>query len=142
VSIWASHWDVDASDHANDCTVWVEIDRDTREWDMANWDGRKWRRDLDRGCSCRCGPLAYHGSHIMPTVDGERGGDFGMCEIPGFVRRDIPDDVDEDSYPPHPFLRVCLVPVEDAGPFVVLDRAQVKGLHEYLTDWLARTEPT
>lgn len=141
MSIYATCVHFGSDDHDSDCAVWIPIPRDSPPgvWHMSAVDGRKWRRDLSRGCTCRCGPVYYRGSHVLPAEDDPREGAFGICEIPGFIGQD-PDDPAYDDDRPHPWLRLWSHGTEHDPGVALLDRAQVAEVHEFLGDWLTRTE--
>jgi hypothetical protein len=90
-------------------------------------------------------PYAYHGSHIMPHKDAERRGNLEVGYIPGHIWRDydgakVAPQPDEEC--PHPYVRLGLMDKTFAGNSidVVLDREQVKALHDSLGAWLEWTK--
>lgn len=91
------------------------------------------------------GPYLYHGSHIFPSSDGERGGMVDTAHIPGFLTATGYDPDGEDG-PIPPWLRLSLNPAQDGEDTVVLDADQVRRLRDHLTWWLqavqvGRTRP-
>jgi hypothetical protein len=72
--------------------------------------------DRSRACTCLCGPIAYRGSHIVPSEQDERGGSLTMATIAGFITRDGRDDGPEDEDAVWPFLRVSLTPALGPNP--------------------------
>jgi hypothetical protein len=122
VSIWAS---------------WQAPDVDTHEDSCARWDKSSdgcWEIS-DRPCDCGQpdAPLVYHGSHVMPEHDGERGGWVDIASLSRFVRlnRDDPDGAhDEEGW--EPFLRFGV-----NQETVILTDRNVRMIHASLTEWLA-----
>lgn len=86
-------------------------------------------------------PLVYRGSHILPRMDGPRGGYLGLGHICGFISREGPghdgDPTDNMTY--WPYLRVSIQAPwhEDT---VVLDVHQVDTLIEDLQSWRANVD--
>jgi hypothetical protein len=143
VSIYGSTWDADSTDHGSDCDRWVEcfcLDPHGHRHAMLG-DFRHWSYDKTRACTCRCGPIVYRGSHILPSDGDERGGWLGFAEIPGFITRDGHDDGPEDEDEPWPFLRASVRAegAEDCQD-LLLDRPLVESLAAYLTDYLTRLD--
>ena len=85
-------------------------------------------------------PLAYRGSHLWPDA-ADRGGNFGLAEIPGYVTRGG-RVLDDSGHRVWPWLRVSLIGVADDEnrDSVLLDADQVRQLRDMLTDWLDRVE--
>lgn len=89
------------------------------------------------------GPLLYQGSHVMPSDNDPRGGewmlggDVEFAEIPGYVEHDgptlCPDPMACDGTCVYPWLRLSV-----GGQSVVLTVGQVREIHEYTGRWLAR----
>jgi hypothetical protein len=144
VSIYATAVDFDASQHDPECAKWIEVTGtgEADRWTMLAGD-RKYRLDSDRACSCRCGPIHYQGSHVLPSDDDPRQGFLSACLIPGFIERTgrPPVNSDDEDYPAHPWLRIFAGDDgDDPGlATVILDRVQVAELHSFFGDWLART---
>jgi hypothetical protein len=147
MSIYATAISFDADNHEPECVMWVEVEGDEgpRQWGLI-CDGRKYWLDKDRDCTCRCGPIAYQGSHVLPADTDRRAGSFSACYIPGFIERTgrPPVSSDEDhDYPAHPWLRVWVdegdtdesVSTESSSA-TLLDREQVSKLHAFLGEWL------
>lgn len=61
------------------------------------------------------GPLIYHGSHIIPTADGERGGGVDTAHLPAFISRDGYGADEEDGLSWWPYLRLSVTPVQRPG---------------------------
>lgn len=81
-------------------------------------------------------PIAYAGSHVLPTDDDERGGALDLAAIPGHVQlRGRPALSDGEDWPYHPWLRVSV-----NEQTVVLDRDQAVALAAELHRWLGHTE--
>lgn len=137
MSVYATCIHFGADDHDNGCAVWIPIPSDSPPgvWHMSMGDGRKFRKDLSQRCTCQCGPVYYRGSHVLPTGDDPREGAFGICEIPGYI-----GDPEADCDPPHPWLRFWSAGSEHDPGIALLDRAQVAEIHDYLGEWLARTQ--
>lgn len=58
-------------------------------------------------------PLRYGGSHIIPSLDGVRGGRVDTAHIPGFITRDGQDNgTDDEEEPWWPFLRLSVTPAQ------------------------------
>lgn len=135
VSIYATSLVFDATDHAIECARWVTCECNDpfahRQFTAGGW--KHWRHDEHAACTCKAGPIGYQASHILPSDEDPRAGTFDLSHIPGFIshagRPPINDD-DED-YPAHPWLRIGL-----NRETVVLDRAQVIEVRDYLTAWL------
>jgi hypothetical protein len=79
-------------------------------------------------------PIIYQASHIMPTDDDPRGGSVDVAGIAGFIPRDGRALCDDYGRLVWPWLRLS---VNDQAT-VILDRAQVVGMHEKLGEWLDR----
>lgn len=94
---------------------------------MSVW-GTIWSADdlEDRGA-----PIAYRGSHVLPSEGDPRCGSVDLAEVPPHITRDGRDDGPEDEWTPWPFLRLG-VGVECA----VLDEALARSLYEALGGWL------
>lgn len=135
MSIYSTTWRTDSTEHDEDCDVWVPV-ADGEEWDMAG-DGRYWRRDLSRPCSCHCGPIVYQGSHVLPFDDDERAGSVDVAFIPGFIgRTDRPAlHGDEDDGPVWPWLRLSANDDKEGSVAVLLDRKQVMELRDTLNQF-------
>lgn len=145
MSIYGSTWDTDADDHEQDCARWVECDCPDSPVAHSRWmggnDGRHWRYDGDRPCSCLCGPIIYQGSHVLPSNEDRRGGSLGFGEIAGDITRDGRDDGPEDEDQPWPYLRVTMrADGADDCQDVVLDVEQARSLGEYLLDFARRVD--
>lgn len=126
-------------EHADHCGKWVHVGykQPSGLYAIHN-DGTYSELRDDRACTCKAGPIAYQGSHILPSDDDPRAGDFDLAEIPGFITRDGRDDRDEDS--PWPWLRVGADDGKrgDGGVVLLLDVHQVREVWEYLGSWLER----
>lgn len=141
MSIYASSFDLDADDHDTDCARWVlcECPDDhaphTGRISYAN-DGRHYPYDDTIPCSCGTGPLRYQGSHVLPSEADPHGGTIHASHIPGFITRDGRClSTDDEDYPVWPYLRVG-VGDDEASAMVVLTRARVEELRDYLAGWL------
>lgn len=120
MSIYGSLPAPDGGEHEDGCARW---DKDGDVWEMS-----------DRPCDCGQpdAPLVYQGSHVLPLVTDERGGDIDIASIPGFITRDGRDNGgDEDR--PWPFLRFGV-----NGETVVLTERNAREVAATLNDWLAR----
>lgn len=143
----------DASEHAFDredaawkgkrCAQWKRCKK-ADEWDLATTSNRYYRRDRDVACTCRCGPIAYEGSHVLPSDGDPRGGFVAMCSIAGFIDRS-PErpPLSDDTFPYWPWLRLMVGNRDsDVDPVtVVLDRGQLEQWRDALTFWLDRCAP-
>lgn len=89
--------------------------------------------DVPLGPATLNSPIYYQGSHILPTDEDRRDGSVDVAAIPGFIQRDGRDLDDEDGETVWPWLRLSV-----NHETVVLDRKQVVGLHNTLTEWLKR----
>lgn len=125
MSIWASTVVFVDDFHADGCRRLVQ-----------RRDG-VWEENRRRRCTCDCGPIAYQGSHVMPSERDRRAGRFDLAEIPGYVRSEPGGELEP---PPYPWLRVGACERGGGDAVVLLDRDQVAQVHAYLTDWLERTE--
>jgi hypothetical protein len=145
VSLYGDGWGTDADDHADTCARWVEC---ACPDPLAHSRGRigeecHWLYFGAGTCSCLCGPIVYQGSHVLPASDDKRGGTFGFGEIAGFITRDGRDDGPVDDDQPWPYLRATMHAQDAEEPQdAVLDRPLVLSLRDYLSDWLAATDPT
>lgn len=126
MSIYAS---LDAPEdwHSTDCGIWVE-------------DGEKGYvvRGDETQCTCalREAPLVYRGSHILPSMEDERGGDVDIALIPGHVFREGREsEQPPDDETPWPYLRFGV-----NGERVVLDTAGVQRVADTLNRWLSRVK--
>jgi hypothetical protein len=123
------------------CARWKRC-KSTDPWDLATTSNRHYRLDPDVVCTCRCGPLVYQGSHVLPSDDDPRGGDVDLSIIPGFIERspDRPPLSDWDQ-PYHPWLRLSVTDHAEDGRMVtvVLDRWQVERMRDGLNFWLENT---
>lgn len=132
MSIFATALDFDADDHDPQCARWVECDCDYEglhgRVSIAPGFGH-WRYDDGEPCTCFCGPIKYQGSHVFPSDDDPRGGQFHVAYIPGYIRRDGRDVVDDDGV--WPWLRVSV-----NGETVILGREQVRAVYADLHEWL------
>jgi len=93
--------------------------------------------DCSDASTCRCGPSAYQGSHIMPDDDADRVGTVDVAAIPAFVltnRQGVEQDDDERVLP---WLRLAV-----GASTTILDRAQARRLYHTLGDWLMRCQPS
>lgn len=75
-------------------------------------------------------PIAYQGSHVLPSEEDERGGEVGLALVPSHITRDGRDDA-PDGGRPWPYVRLS-VGQED----VVLDELLARSLYEALGGWL------
>lgn len=93
----------------------------------------------DKPCDCGLpdAPLRYQGSHILPSDDDERGGEFDLALIPGHIER-LPDrPALNDGYgPPWPYLRFGLSDADGGDATVILRPAQARQIRDTLTAWL------
>ena len=89
--------------------------------------------DLDEDLPGVQAPIIYQASHIMPSDDDPRGGSVDVAGIGGFITRDGRALCDDYGRLVWPWLRLS---VNDET--VILDRAQVAGMHEKLGEWLDR----
>ena len=143
--------------------TWMSITDDNHELTCATWkkataaevksastravDGNG-RSFVPSGLPCDCpdkAPLIYQGSHVSPDETDARGGFVYVCAIPNHCHPDSRMGSDEGK--PVEFLRLSVR--EDRATYgesmigdatVVLERAQVKKLHETLTQWLKSDE--
>lgn len=151
MSIYATSLDLDADDHDDQCSRWVETtdhatDHASGQRMMYDDAGRVWRYDGLRECTCELlGPLVYQGSHVNPQPGDPRGGNLDLGYIPDFCH---PDVLGTDKPGRRvEFLRISID--EDPATYhggqpgsatVVLDEAHVCELAEALTDWLTAGE--
>lgn len=141
MSLYGSTWDTSADDHADGCARWVECAcPDALAHRLGRiGDGRHWLYLDASPCTCRCGPIIYQGSHILPAHDDKRGGSLGLAEIAGFISRDGRDDGPEDEDTPWPYLRVTMYTEDtDEPPVVVLDGPLIESLTDYLAAFRER----
>ena len=89
--------------------------------------------DSSKPCTCNAPPIAYQGSHILPSNSDPRDGDIGFAAIPSHITRDGRDDAPEGGKW-QPWLRFHLDGGESSC--VVLDKAQVRKFRDALTRWL------
>jgi hypothetical protein len=145
MSLYGTDWNVDADDHTRACGRWSQCGcADEYGHRGRVWLGHDWHAvyDVEKPCTCGCGPIAYQGSHVLPSDDDPRGGSLSMCTIGGHITRDGRDDGPEDDDDIWPYVRVSLT--EGGEQFcntVVLDRSQVESLRDYLSDALGRMSP-
>jgi hypothetical protein len=123
VSVWGTIWDADGDDHTDGCRIWVPVGE----------GGRTMGRGKGRACSCGQpnAPIAYRGSHILPSETDRRQGSVSLALVPGHITRDGRDDGPDDENGVWPWLRLS-VGQEDA----VLDEQLARGMHEALGEWL------
>ena len=141
MSIFGSTWDASADDHADDCARWVECAcADALAHRLGRiGDGRHWLYLDATPCTCRCGPIVYRGSHVLPSGTDQRGGSLGFGEIAGFITRDGRDDGPEDEDQPWPYLRVTMYTEDTDEPQdVVLDGPLIESLTDYLVAFRER----
>jgi hypothetical protein len=140
MSIYASSLMFDADNHADDCKRWVVCDC---SGGLFSHDGpprigtdQHWVYDDADPCTCRCGPIEYRGSHILPSDDDPRDGVFNLGHIPGFIDREgrPPVNDEDEDYPCHPWLRMFV-----NAETVLLDRRQVAEVRDYLSYWLCHS---
>jgi hypothetical protein len=86
------------------------------------------------------GPIAYQGSHILPSSKDKRGGYLGIAAIPGHISRGKRKAISDDMQPYWPWLRVSLDGPTDSA--VILNRKQVIGLRDALDEWLKLAPPS
>lgn len=138
MSIFATSLVFDATDHAIECARWVTCECNDpfshRQFTAGGW--KHWRHDVHAACTCYAGPIAYQGSHILPSDEDPRAGQFDLGEIPGHITRAGRDNGGEDG-PPWPWLRVSV-----NSETVILDRSQVCELGDYVNQWLKATKTT
>lgn len=141
MSVWASAVGWTDDEHADQCAGW-------RECGCGDWPGEHHtppvliepdgaHYELTGGYDCRAGPLACHGSHVLPSDDGARAGWVDVAEIPGHVSQGDRGPLDAPEGSVWPWLRLS---VNEAT--VVLDRGQVGELAGYLGRWLERSDTT
>jgi hypothetical protein len=138
VSIYCTSVSFDADDHADSCARWVECScPDPHQHGRAAIGiDKHWPYDHNQRCTCQAGPIAYHGSHVLPANNHPRSGHLDLAHIPGFIQREGRPPLSDTEYEPyHPWLRASV-----NGQTVILDRAQVVELHTYLTGWLTYTD--
>lgn len=87
--------------------------------------------DPDDPCNDLGAPYLYRGSHILPSLDDERGGYVEVAAIPNYIVREGRADGGPGL---HDWLRVS---VGDGK--AVLNRAHVQRLRDTLTEWLDRS---
>lgn len=92
--------------------------------------------DDSKPCTCGSSPIRYLGSHILPTNNDRRDGDFGIAAIPSHITRDGRDDKPENGKW-YPWLRVHLSNAHQDS--LVLTRDQVEKLRNALNNWLERS---
>lgn len=138
--------DFDADDHTWDdtpCAKWKPCTEDEAYGTPGTYiigDRDYYRLDPDTACTCRCGPITYQGSHVLPADEDSRSGLVDIATIAGFIAH-IPDRpaLSDDTHPYHPWVRL-MVGDDDSDATVVLDRAQVTQMRDALTWWLNHTE--
>lgn len=142
----------DATEHAFDsedsawrgkrCAQWQRCNS-TDAWDLAAGK-RHYRRGREIACTCRCGPIVYQGSHVLPSNEDPRGGFVSVCSIGGFIDRS-PErpPLSDDTFPYWPWLRLTVGDRDsDVDPVtLVLDRGQAEQWRDALTFWLDRCAP-
>lgn len=111
-------------------------DDDTHEDDCARWDKSdegSWEIS-DRPCDCGQpdAPLAYSGSHVLPSDSDNRAGWVDIASIPSHITRDGRDDKPEDEAP-WPYLRFGV-----NGQTVILTRRNAQMVADSLNHWLER----
>jgi hypothetical protein len=104
-------------EHPDDCAIWVEVDDSYLE--------------ANGVCDCelRTAPIIYHGSHIFPSDQLERGGYIDVAYIPSHCGPH--GTYLEEGEAPHPFLRFGV----NEGT-VILEPSHVSVLVECLSGWL------
>lgn len=140
MSIWGTILDFSDDDHAEDCARWVACSREEADASGLGMYGGDlaWRYDDTRPCTCAAGPLAYLRSHVVPTADGQRAGNFDLASIAAHIG---PDREYRDEDGTHlPYLRVGLRGSPEEPDVVVLDEPKVRELHRVLTWWLANVD--
>jgi len=118
--------------HAETCAYWVETPPSSGCLEPG--------REEDCTCKKLHAPIVYKGSHVLPSMDDERGGSVDLALIPGFIQREgrdaeRPDNDESSDFPAWPFLRFGV-----NGEAVVLDRAGVELVARQLNDWLAHVD--
>lgn len=135
MSIYATVVNVDSDDHADRCARWVPCtEQEALNAGRGAFGDREWwRYDAEKPCTCAAGPIQYQGSHILPSDDDPRDGSVSLCMIPGFIERDgrALADAGADDRPCWPWLRLSMNTEQ-----VVLTRAHVQEIHDYLGQWL------
>ena len=134
MSVYATWLGFADDEHEDDCAKWIPATGDDPFVAIYS-DGRRLTLADETACTCRCGPIFYQGSHILPTNDDERRGVVHMCAIPAFVPynrsgEDYPDDIEDKVLP---WLRLSV-----NQESVVLDHSQVLALQATMTTWLER----
>lgn len=141
MSIYATWLEIADDNHAEDCAQWVPIaDLGDSGIVAVYGDGRRMGLDDTKPCTCRCGPILYRGSHVLPSDDDPRHGSVYVCAIPGFIEREGRPAVDGETEAEdrvHPWLRLSV-----GAETAVLDRALVVRMHETLGGWLMRCATT
>lgn len=142
--------DFDADDHAHPrddtrCAKWKPCTENEAYETSGTYiigEHDYYRLDPDTACTCRCGPIAYQGSHVLPADDDPRAGSVDLATIAGFISH-LPDrpPLSDDTFPYWPWLRLSIAEndtVDDVT--VVLDKWQVTQMRDALTWWLNHTE--
>lgn len=132
MSIYGTILDIADDDHETSCAR------------MRQTSTGIWQENPRKPCTCLCGPLAYQGSHILPSESDPRAGSFDLGAIPGFIGDEdrVLCDLEDCDKPKTeccdrywPWLRVAV-----GEAVVVLTRAQAVRVHAAIGDWLGRTE--
>jgi hypothetical protein len=138
VSIYASTLCFDDEDHHEGCGRFVPD---------AEIEGA-YSLGPSEDCTCegkKHAPLIYQGSHVTPTADDPRGGEFDLATIPPHIPPKGENYLEDREWEyQHGFLRVGMF--EDPStyghdmhtPTILLDREQVTELRNHLTRWLKR----
>lgn len=126
MSIYATWLRLFAGEHEESCAVWVETP-----------PGSGTFRFSKKPCDCGMprAPIAYQGSHVLPSDDDPRGGTVDVAAIPDFITRDGRDDARGEGL--KDWLRLSVYADGDA---VVLTRRHVRLLRDTLTEWLDAEE--
>jgi hypothetical protein len=126
VSIYATWLHLSDGAHEEDCAVWEETPPTSGTFQLG-----------EEPCDCGMplAPIAYRGSHVLPSDDDPRGGSVDVAGIPDFITRDGRDDARGEGL--KDWLRLL---IDADGGAVVLTRRHVRLLRDTLTEWLDAEE--
>jgi hypothetical protein len=94
---------------------------------------------LDGDDPDRPAPIAYQGSHILPSTDAPRAGNFDLGLINGWITaQGRTGPADEETL--WPYLRVGAGDAQGCQVEMVLDAEQVEQLHTDLGWWLEHVD--
>lgn len=127
----------DADDHTQDCAVWVRCSRDEAQGapQFILFDDHGLRYDDTRDCTCRCGPIRYRSSHVLPSDEDDRSGSMSLCTIAGWIGAPDRPALSDDLHPYWPWLRMTASD-EVSTVTLVLDAKQARHMRDQLTFWL------